>query len=346
MDAFEPTSSTQETSAKAAPTADPSIAPTPDYGSLGPGSDAATYGLAPRTSSKSLHVGAFAPAIAVLLGVFLASLVAGFARSRGPLSSALHHEPLNQSAGASDLSRLDQMKPQRQAETLLELAVGQSGPGVDQISSRLDRWQGKLQWNSQIATLTSAALNSNDMRVRQSGVEIELAAYGLGKNSSSLDYVLHTVQSRDHERKIWALWALGLMGNRGVQTDRVLQALTSHLHDSDEDSRRWTVEALALTGTSEAVPLLLSTMHDDPSLSVRERAACGLAKSGLFTPQQRFSAVPQLVNYTDDPALNSETHAWAFQALTEITGQSLPNDAAAWHSWYDESMGQRSRASN
>ena len=47
----------------------------------------------------------------------------------------------------------------------------------------------KLNWNSQIATLTTAALNSNDMRVRESGIEVELAAYGLAKNSASLEYL-------------------------------------------------------------------------------------------------------------------------------------------------------------
>ena len=52
-----------------------------------------------------------------------------------------------------------------------------------------------MQWNSQIATLTTAALNSNDMRVRESGVEVELAAYGLAKNAASLDYLLKTAES-------------------------------------------------------------------------------------------------------------------------------------------------------
>ena len=118
------------------------------------------------------------------------------------------------------------MKPQKQAETLLELAVGHNDGAVDQISSRVDRWQGKVQWDSQIATLTTAALNSSDMRVRESGIEVELAAYGLAKNSASLDYVLKSAESPDHAQKIWALWALGLMGNRGVQTERVVQVLT------------------------------------------------------------------------------------------------------------------------
>src|SRR4029077_4232536 len=145
-----------------------------------------------------------------------------------------------------------------------ELAVGHSDGAVDQISSRGDHWQGKVKWSSQIATLTAAALNSNDMRVRESGIDVERSAYGLAKNSASLEYLMTTANSADHARKIWALWALGLMGNRGVQSDRAVQVLTSHLKDADEDSRRWAVEGLALAGSAQTIEPLLKTMHDDP----------------------------------------------------------------------------------
>ena len=126
------------------------------------------------------------------------------------------------------------------------------------------------------------------MRVRESGIEVELAAYGLAKNSASLNYLLVTAESTDHAQKIWALWALGLMGNRGVEAGRVVQVLAAHLNDTDEDSRRWAVEGLALTGSDQAIQPLLKIMHDDPAPSVRERAACSLAESGMFTPEQRF----------------------------------------------------------
>ena len=265
----------------------------------------------------------------------MAILTAGLGRSGFAklFSAGAHREPAVPSTG--DMTQLDRLKPQQQAETLLQQAVGRSDGAVEQISSRVDRWHGKLRWDSQIATLTAAALNSNDMRVRESGVEVELAAYGLAKNSASLDYLLKTAESPDHAQKIWALWALGLIGNRGVEADRVVAALAAHLKDSDPDSRRWSVEGLALTGTPETIPLLLRAMHDDPSPLVRERAACGIAESGMFTPEQRLSAVPQLLNYTDDPGLDVQTHVWAFQALSDITHQHLPNDSAAWRSWYE-----------
>jgi HEAT repeat protein len=186
--------------------------------------------------------------------------------------------------------------------------------------------------------LTTAALNSNDMRVRESGVEVELAAYGLAKNAVSLEFVLKNVDSPDHSQKIWALWALGLMANRGVESERTVGVLADHLKDDDPDSRRWAVEGLAVAGSDQAIQPLLATMHDDSSPMVRERAACSLAESGMFTHDQRMTAVPQLLNYTDDPALDAQTRGWAFQALTDITHQRLPRDSAAWRNWYETSV--------
>jgi HEAT repeats len=234
------------------------------------------------------------------------------------------------------MRQVDRMKPQKQAETLLELAVGQTAGANEQISERVNQWPGQVKWTPQIANLSAAALNSNDMRVRESGIEVELAAYGLGKNSASFEYLVKAAESPNHEQKIWALWALGLMGNRGVQTERALEILSTHLKDSDIDSRRWAVEGMALTGSDQTIQPLLTMMHDDASPLVRERAACSLAESGMYTPQQRMTAVPQLVNYTDDPALDAQTHGWAFQALNDITHQRLPNDSLAWREWYEK----------
>ena len=44
------------------------------------------------------------------------------------------------------------------------------------------------------------------MRVRESGIEVELAAYGLAKNTASLNYLLTTAESSNHAQRIWALW--------------------------------------------------------------------------------------------------------------------------------------------
>ena len=93
-------------------------------------------------------------------------------------------------------------------------------------------------------------------------------------------------------------------------------------------------------GTDETVEPLLQILHDDPSPMIRERAACGLAQSGMLNERQRRAAVPRLLDYSEDPAIDPETRKWTFQALRDITGQSLPHDTSAWRSWYNSDGAQ------
>jgi HEAT repeat protein len=339
MDISQSRFSGQRGALETAPVADPRLQPTPDYGTLGRGSDVGASQPESKTGPvrQSANPRRFAPVFAAAIGVLAAVFAGSIGSAHAAWSRFENLFSVRQEAPASakDIRQLDHLKPQKQAEALLELAVGNGEGAVDQISSRVDHWRGKVEWSPQIATLTTAALNSSDMRVRESGIEVELAAYGLAKNSASLDYLLRTAESSDHGRKIWALWALGLMGNRGVGRDRVVQVLTGHLNDTDEDSRRWAVEGLALAGTRESIAPLLQAMHDDSSASVRERAACSLAESGMFTQEQRLSAVPRLLSYTDDPSLDAQTRAWASQALGDITHQHFGNDSNAWRNWFN-----------
>jgi HEAT repeat protein len=324
------------------------LPPQSAFGALGAGSDVERSEPSSVSTQDQPPARTVGPAAAVAAGVLVAVLVVGVGTARAAWKHITVLFSANGNVAAesandfapNDLAQLDRLDPQTQAEALLERAVGESEGAVEQISSRVDRWQGKIKWNSQIATLTTAALTSRDPRVRHSGVEVELAAYGLAKNTESLNYLLHTARSKDHAKKIWALWSLGLMANRGVGTPVAVQALTAHLKDSDQDSRRWAVAALAQVGSPETITPLLRTMHDDPAPSVRQGAASSLAESGMMTREQRLAAVPQLLSYTDDPALDAQTRTWAFQALSCITGQHLPNDSGTWRLWYTQAYSQ------
>jgi hypothetical protein len=291
------------------------------------------------SASRRLHF------IAITVGVGFALFISS---SGGPaavwgktngLSSQINSPESSTLVSERDLDRL---KPQEQAEILLEHAVSRSEGATDRIEARVEGWRGQLKWDSQLGDLTTLALNSNDENVRASAIEVQLAAYGLPKSESSVDALVRRADSRNHAQKIWALWTLGLLGNRGVETDRVVQVLAAHLKDAgkndnkdkDEDSRRWAVEALALVGTTSTIEPLLETMHNDPSPSVRQLAACTMAESNMLSHGQRLAAVPQLIEYSDDPALDAQTHALAFQTLSDITRQRLPNDSAAWRNWY------------
>jgi len=302
----------------------------------------------------NLRIGRLIRFVVMMLGVGLA-LVVSITALWGKISSpsSTQSDSALTSAASSDL---DLERPQKQALILLERAVSRSDE-MDQteaqIEARVDGWRGKLKWDSQLGDLTTVALNSRDQRLRSSAVEVQLAAYGLPKSESSVDALVHQADSRDHAKKIWALWMLGLLGNRGVETDRVVQVLTAQLKDSvkdsetgwsrdrdksgDEDARRWAVQGLALVGTTPTIMPLLDAMHNDPSATVRERAASSLAESAMLSQDQRLIAVPQLINYSGDPALDAQTHALAFQALAAITKQHLPNDSESWRNWYQAS---------
>jgi len=296
--------------------------------------------------------------VAMIVGVAVAVLIsigggpiAVWGKTTGLFSS---HQNSEISSAVFSESDLDRQMPQEQAEILLEQAVSHSNAAPKQIEaqieSRIDAWRGKLQWDSQLGDLTTVALNSSDQSVRVSAIEVQLAAYGLTKNGSTVDALARQADSRDHQKKIWAMWALGLLGNRGVEPDRVVHVLAAHLQDSgsdglrdkaednNEDARRWAVEGLALVGTTPTIAPLLEALHNDPSATVREHAAHSLSVSGMLSPNQRLIAVPQLIDYSADPALDARTQALVFQVLAGITKQHLPNDSAAWRNWYRTSV--------
>jgi HEAT repeat protein len=181
------------------------------------------------------------------------------------------------------------------------------------------------------------AINSDDMRVRNAAIEINVSARGLARSSATLDRLEQDARSGAQGPRANALWDIGLLGNRGIQPDRALEIIRSAVHDPNENVRYWAVEALAFLGTDAVVEPLLEILHDDPSAMIRERAACGLAQSGMLNGRQRRQAVPRLLDYTEDHSLDAETRRWVFQALRDITGQTLPPDAATWRNWYQTS---------
>jgi hypothetical protein len=322
----------------------------------------------PAAKRRSLPLVAMTVGIAVVFSVcFGGSLSSVWGKITGPFSL---REDSDVSSAVLSESDLKSQGPQQQAELLLERAISRASRPAEskdeieaqieaQIEARIDAWRGQLKWDAQLGNLTTVALNSNDQSVRNSAVEVQLAAYGLPKSEASVEALVRQADSRDHTKRIWALWALGLLGNRGIESNRVVEVLTSHLRapgekfdgnknnnvknrndknrndkNSNEDTRRWAVESLALVGTTPTITPLLEAMRNDASPSVRERAACSLAQSGMLSHRQRLIAVPRLIDYSGDSALDVQTRAWAFQALAEITRQRLPNDSAAWRTWY------------
>src|ERR1700675_3098097 len=222
---------------------------------------------------------------------------------------------------------------QQQAERLLERAINHYDGALELIGKSVDSWYGQVELQGQLPSLLTTALNSNDLQVRGASLEIELAAYNLPKRSESAEHLIERIHTEPAARP-WALWMLGVLGNRGVEPRKAFVTLMDHRHDPDEQTRYWAIEGLSMLGTSETLAPLLDAFRNDPSPLVRERGGCSLAQSGMLTRAQRLHAIPELLKMTDDDALDAATRSWVFQALRDITGVSLGADPSTWRTWW------------
>jgi len=231
--------------------------------------------------------------------------------------------------------QVDAMTPQGQAELLLDESINHYAGAIEMIEPRLERWHGNLQLTPKLSQILSTAMNSNDLRVRAAALETYIAAYNVEKSTNGVSTLEDRIGAQPEARP-WALWMLGALGNRGVEPVGVLREELNYIHDSNEQTRMWAVEGLAILGTDDALEPLLDSFKNDPSPRVRERAACGLAQSGMFTEPQRMSIVPRLLDMAEDTGLDGQTRTWVFHALQDITGASQGSDAQAWRRWWNE----------
>ena len=256
-----------------------------------------------------------------------------------PLSAFLNLQSGSRPVSANVLSEheietLDSMSPQSQAVLLLERSINHFRGANEQISKRAGGWLGQLKLEGRLQDLFTTALNSDDLVVRVAAVEVDLAARNVERSPASVDRLEPAARDGAQGPRANALWDLALLGNRGIQPERIRLILMGGIHDPNVNIRYWAVEGLAYLAPDDVVAPLLDTLRDDPSPLIRERAACGLAQSGMLSDPQRRSAVPRLLDYADDGGMDRQTHEWVFQALRDITGQTLPHDAQAWREWY------------
>jgi hypothetical protein len=284
---------------------------------------------------------------AVAAGILLGALFMGAGTARAAwqeIAQLLSLQGKPEPASANVLSEheiegLDQMTPQNQAQLLLGRSINHYHGANDQIAERVDRWRGRIKLDQSLNSLFMTALNSDDLRVRAAAIEIDLACRNLEKSAATVDRLEHDARFGDQGPRANALWDIALLGNRAIESERAAQIVLASIHDQNVNIRYWAVEGLAYLGTDEVIAPLLQVFHDDPSPIIRERAACGLAQSGMLSEKQRRSAVPQLLDFADDTSLDPDTRKWVFQALRDITGQSLPHDPGAWRSWYNSNDG-------
>jgi len=292
---------------------------------LAGGTPLATICLAMRVTDRTI-------ARAVAAG-FLVGGVLGQAAAQSQVAS-----PVERTSAAvlseHELEVLDSMSPQKQAELLLERSINHFRGANEEIAARAARWRGQIASSGRLENLFTTAINSDDRQVRVAGIEVNIAARNLEKNPATVDMLEAVARAGEPGARANALWDLGLLGNRGVQPARVAEILLGSTHDANESARYWAVEGLAYLGTDVVIEPLLDIFHNDRSASVRERAACGLAQSGMLSEKQRWTAVPRLLEYAGDFGLDPQTRGWVFQALRDITGQTIPPDPELWKAWY------------
>lgn len=253
--------------------------------------------------------------------------VPGIAQNRTAASSA-------NVLSEHEIEGLDSMSPQAQATLLLERSINHFRGANQEISARVDAWRGKIKLDDRLNNLFVTAINSNDLRVRAAGIEIDLSARNLDKNAATTQRLEHDARFGEQGPRANALWDVALLGNRGVEPQRAFELLMNSIDDGNINIRYWAVEGLSYLGTDETIKPLLDVLRNDPSPMIRERAACGLSQSGMLSEKQRRTEIPELLNLAGDGALDAETHKWIFQMLRDITGQNLPHDAATWRNWY------------
>jgi len=298
--------------------------------------------ILPAASSSPWHPVRSAALWAAAIGL-LAAIAAANPTAMGGAWSKLqnivppgHAAPVAQTAPVdiSDnwVEHLSQLPPQSQTEALTEQAVRNRPQAAEILSQRVAQWKGKITLSPRLSGLLQSAVNSNDLTVRASALDTYLVAYNIPTNSAGAAIIQKRIQTEPAARP-WALWALGALGNRGVEPEEALATILLYVHDPNEQIRVWAVEGMGNLGTDPTVQFLLDALRSDPSPKVKERAACNLAQSGMLSHQQRMQAVPALVVLAGDASFDVPTHLWIFQALMDITGEYFGNNAEAWRKW-------------
>ncbi len=145
----------------------------------------------------------------------------------------LHGPPVAASSATlseHEMEQINAMAPQDQVTRLLERTINHYKGAADEIAKRTDGWTGKIHSTADLQTMTNTAYFSDDLRVRAAALEIWLAEYNLRKNSATVDELIRDAAAGG-DRKYFLLSNLGILGNRGVEPEKVFDALALYVHD-------------------------------------------------------------------------------------------------------------------
>ena len=175
---------------------------------------------------------------------------------------------------------------------------------------------------------------AGDAYVRARQVFAALGMHRTRQRNGALIYLAAAALLRERFRPAAIVGALVLNGILGVLMSSIPAYIASK---RDKNFWLWWIATAAIFTV-----LLLVLIHNQAmSLMVYLLAIVPVASTVALLPRLRLrTAVPRLLDYADDASLDAETRTWVFQALRDITGQTLPHDAAAWRDWYSLSDGK------
>jgi hypothetical protein len=226
------------------------------------------------------------------------------------------------------------MAPQGQAERLLQYAISHHLGATEEVKARVQGWHGQITSTPSLETLLDVARNGGDLRVRAAAIEIELAVMNIARTSAQVDALLRPIAASAKDAR-HEIYSLGLLANRGVETERIHNELRVLTRSEEYLVRYQAYAAIANIGTDETVGDLVDGFHHDPSSAVRiDGGGCGLAHCGMLTRAQRMLAIPGLIEMVEDKALDSMSVSYGYRALREITDETLPDNVQQWRQWY------------
>ena len=185
-----------------------------------------------------------------------------------------------------------------------------------------------------LETLLDVARNGDDLRVRAAAIEVELAAMDIARTPAQVEALLGQIAAGPQDARR-AIFILGDLANRGVETDRIHNELRVLTRSEQELVRLQAYAAIAQIGTNETVQDLVDAFHHDPSRMVRiDGGGCGLAHCGMLTRAQRMLAIPGLIELVEDRSLAPADIAFGYRALREITDAGLSDNPRLWREWF------------
>ena len=162
------------------------------------------------------------------------------------------------------------MTPQGQAERLLQYAISHHVGATDDPKARAKGWRGAIAFTPALETLLDVARNGDDLRVRAAAIEVELAALNIARTPAQVETLLGQIAAAPKDAR-QAIFILGDLANRGVETDRIHNELRVLTRSEHELVRFQAYAAIAQIGTNETVQDLVDAFHHVPDGPHRRR---------------------------------------------------------------------------